>query len=73
MIQDGLSLNGTSLYKLRHTKSEYDVRVILNLENWSRFTLLDANTDVHCGALEKQFPPTNVYPGYRFEREKGGA
>ena len=35
------------------------VRVILNLENWSRFTLLDSRTDVHCG---------EVLPAFQVER-----
>lgn len=66
---DGLSLNGTSLHQLRHGKqpegSKHKVRVILNVENWSRFTLLDSSTDVHCGSIMQQFQAPNVYPGYR--------
>ena len=41
------------------------MRAILNLENWSRFTLLDSQTDIHCGAVLPRYQATNVYPGYR--------
>ena len=41
------------------------VRAILNVENWSRFTLLDSQTDIHCGAVLPRYQATNVYPGYR--------
>ena len=46
------------------------VRVILNVENWSRYTMLDSQTDIHCGSVLKQFSATNVYPGYR-ETQRG--
>ena len=63
---DGLSLNGTSLHQLRHGRqTSHKVRVIINVENWSRFTLLDAQTDLHCGEILQQFQAPNVYPGYR--------
>ena len=63
---DGLSLNGTSLHQLRHGRqTSHKVRVILNVENWSRFTLLDSQTDLHCGEILQQFQAPNVYPGYR--------
>ena len=63
---DGLSLNGTSLYQLRFGRqTSHKVRVILNVENWSRFTLLDSQTDIHCGDVLQRFPAPNVYPGYR--------
>ena len=41
------------------------VRVILNVENWSRFTLLDSQTDIHCGSVLARYQATNIYPGYR--------
>ena len=41
------------------------MRAILNVENWSRFTLLDSQTDIHCGAVLPRYQATNVYPGYR--------
>ena len=41
------------------------VRVIINTENWSRYTMLDSQTDIHCGAVLAQYQATNVYPGYR--------
>ena len=63
---DGLSLNGTSLHQLRFgRKTSHKVRVILNVENWSRFTLLDSQTDIHCGEILRRFQAPNVYPGYR--------
>lgn len=63
---DGLSLNGTSLHQLRFGRqTSHKVRVILNVENWSRYTMLDSQTDIHCGSVLQQFSATNVYPGYR--------
>jgi len=63
---DGLSLNGTSLHQLRFSRTtSHKVRVILNVENWSRYTMLDSQTDIHCGAVLQQFQATNIYPGYR--------
>ena len=41
------------------------VRVILNVENWSRFTMLDSQTDIHCGSVLARYQATNIYPGYR--------
>ena len=41
------------------------MRAILNVENWSRFTLLDSQTDIHCGAVLPRYRATNIYPGYR--------
>ena len=41
------------------------MRAILNVENWSRFTLLDSQTDIHCGAVLPRYQATNIYPGYR--------
>ena len=65
-LTDGLSLNGTSLHELRFDRqSDHKVRVILNVENWSRFTLLDSNVDIHCGDIMAKYPAPNVYPGYR--------
>ena len=43
----------------------HSVRMILNVENWSRFTLLDSHSDIHCGDVVRQYPAPNVYPGYR--------
>ncbi|XP_023336358.1 tereporin-Ts1 isoform X2 [Eurytemora carolleeae] len=65
VVSDGLSLNGTSLHKLRYGKSIHKVRTILNVENWSRYPLLDAQTDTHCGEITPIYPAPNVYPGYR--------
>jgi len=65
-LTDGLSLNGTSLHQLRFTRTtNHKVRAILNVENWSRFTLLDSQTDIHCGSVLPRYQATNVYPGYR--------
>ena len=44
---------------------QLEVRAILNVENWSRFTLLDSQTDIHCGAVLPRYQATNIYPGYR--------
>ena len=59
-------MNGTSLYELRFDRqTRHKVRVIVNVENWSRFTLLDSNVDIHCGDILTKYPAPNVYPGYR--------
>ena len=31
----------------------------------NRFTMLDSQTDVHCGEVLAQYQASNVYPGYR--------
>ena len=41
------------------------VRCIINLANWSMFTMLDVETNTECGRTNKDFPPRNVFPGYR--------
>ena len=41
------------------------MRAILNVENWSRFTLLDSQTDIHCGSVLARYQAANIYPGYR--------
>ena len=42
------------------------VRCIINLANWSMFTMLDVETNTECGRTNKEFPPRNVFPGYRY-------
>ena len=62
---DGLSLNRTSLHQLKFgRKTKHKVRTIINVENWSRFILLDSQTDIHCGKMQ-QYQAANIYPGYR--------
>ena len=41
------------------------VRCIISLANWSMFTLLDVETNTECGRTSHNFPPRNVFPGYR--------
>jgi hypothetical protein len=36
LVEDGVSLNGTSLFELRYDESEHSVRCILNIEESSR-------------------------------------
>ena len=53
------------LRELRNKLLTWKVRAILNVENWSRFTLLDSQTDIHCGSVLPRYQATNIYPGYR--------
>ena len=41
------------------------MRCILNLVNWSMFTLMDVETNTECGETNKKFPPRNIFPGHR--------
>ena len=43
------------------------MRCIINLANWSMFTMLDVETNTECGRTNTDFPPRNVFPGYRCE------
>ncbi len=67
MVDNGLSLNGTSLYKLREDREERDhsVRCIMNIENWTAWRLKDALAHNNCGYIHENFPAPNVDPAYR--------
>ena len=41
LVEDGMSLNGTTLFELRYDESEHSVRCILNIENWTTWLLTD--------------------------------
>ena len=41
LVEDGMSLNGTTLFELRYDQSEHSVRCILNIENWTTWLLTD--------------------------------
>ena len=55
----------TSEYPRSGSSSGSGVRCIINLANWSMFTMLDVETNTECGRTNKDFPPRNVFPGYR--------
>ena len=65
LVSNGLSLNGTSLSVIKHSRRESNVRCIITVENWSMYTLLDVETNNECGKLHKDLRPRNVFPGYR--------
>ena len=68
LVEAGLSLNQTQVQDIK-TSARYragaGVRCIVSLNNWSMFTLLDVETNTECGTTNKEFPPRNVFPGYR--------
>lgn len=72
LVQSGLSLNQSSVQDIKKSgkfrsgsSSGSGVRCIINLANWSMFTMLDVETNTECGRTNKEFPPRNVFPGYR--------
>ena len=68
LVQAGLSLNQSSVQDIkmngRH-RSGAGVRCVISISNWSMFTLLDVEVNNECGRTNSQFPPKNVFPGYR--------
>jgi len=70
LVQAGLSLNQSSVQDIKmsgryRSGSGAGVRCIISLANWSMFTLLDVETINECGTTNHEFPPRNVFPGYR--------
>ena len=71
LVQAGLSLNQSRVQDIKlgqryRSGSGSGVRCIISLENWSMFTLLDVEVINECGTTNSEFPPRNVFPGYRF-------
>ena len=72
LVQAGLSLNQSSVQDIKmsgryRSGSGAGVRCIISLANWSMFTLLDVETINECGTTNQEFPPRNVFPGYRYK------
>jgi len=68
LVEAGLSLNHTRVQDIKTAaryRSGAGVRAIISLNNWSMFTLLDVETNTECGTTNSEFPPRNVFPGYR--------
>ena len=67
VVDNGESLNGTSLWELRHDEDfrEHSVRCILNIENWTAWRLKDPLAHNHCGYIHEKFPAPNVEPATR--------
>jgi len=68
VVDNGQSLNGTSLLELRENeeqRDEHSVRCILNIENWTAWRLKDALAHNHCGYIHEKFPAPNVEPATR--------
>eukprot|EP00093_Oithona_nana_P013723 13723.XXX_1026414_1001110_1 [CDS] Oithona nana genome sequencing. len=68
VVDNGQSLNGTSLLELRENeeqRDEHSVRCILNIENWTAWRLKDALSHNHCGYIHEKFPAPNVEPATR--------
>ena len=67
-MDDGVSLNSSSLYNLRHNASlmeEHSVRCLINIENWTAWRLKDALSHNHCGYIHHDYTAPNVDPAYR--------
>ena len=58
-------ITSTTSWLRSGSSSGSGVRCIINLANWSMFTMLDVETNTECGRTNKDFPPRNVFPGYR--------
>ena len=58
-------ITSTTSWLRSGSSSGSGVRCIINLANWSMFTMLDVETNTECGRTNKGFPPRNVFPGYR--------
>lgn len=65
LVEDGLSLNGTTLFELRYDESEHSVRCILNIENWTTWLLTDPLVRTHCGHISDLYPAPVVFPATR--------
>ncbi|XP_040570166.1 conoporin-Cn1 isoform X2 [Lepeophtheirus salmonis] len=66
VIENGGSLNGTSLQNLRYNSmTEYSVRCLINIENWTAWKLKDALAHNHCGYIHSDFQAPNVEPAFR--------
>lgn len=65
LVEDGLSLNGTSLFELRYDESPHSVRCILNIENWTTWLLSDPLVQSHCGYISDLYPAPVVFPATR--------
>ena len=65
LVEDGLSLNGTSLFEVRYDETEFSVRCILNIENWGTWLLTDPIVHNHCGYIDSKFPVPVVFPATR--------
>jgi len=65
LVEDGMSLNGTTLFELRYDQSEHSVRCILNIENWTTWLLTDPLVRTHCGHISDMYPPPVVFPATR--------
>jgi len=65
LVEDGMSLNGTTLFELRYDESEHSVRCILNIENWTTWLLTDPSVQTHCGHVSDMYPPPVVFPATR--------
>jgi len=65
LVEDGMSLNGTTLFELRYDESEHSVRCILNIENWTTWLLTDPSVRTHCGHISDMYPPPVVFPATR--------
>ena len=65
LVEDGTSLNGTSLFEVRYDETEFSVRCILNIENRSTWLLTDPKAHSHCGYMSPQYPVPVVFPATR--------
>jgi len=67
VVDNGESLNGTSLWELRNNEEhrEHSVRCILNIENWTSWRLKDPLAHNHCGYIQEKFPASIVEPATR--------
>ena len=66
VVDNGLSLNGTSLNYLKHNRlKDHSVRCLLNVENWSAWRLKDALPHNHCGYIDEMYTAVNVMPATR--------
>jgi hypothetical protein len=67
VVDNGQSLNGTSIAELKENEEEreHSVRCIMNIENWTAWRLKDALSHNHCGYIHEKFPAPNVDPATR--------
>jgi len=66
VVDNGLSLNGTSLQHLKHNRlKDHSVRCLLNVENWTAWRLKDALPHNHCGYIDEMYTAVNVRPATR--------
>ena len=65
-VVSGVSLDSTTPGQvLAGRRSDRVPRVLVNMDNWTRWTLVDARAEASCGYIDEEYPAVKVHPGTR--------